>query len=157
MHSRPHPGLMVRSRDLNYTVLGRNIMNRRSSLVRRRLIVAGFVVGTGFHAWQAMADVGGEAASVAAPGHLTAADYDRAARVLDWTLRGKVRNAVVAPHWISGRDMFWYRRDGDNGPEFVIVDAQTGAKAEAFDTARLAAALATAGEPSQQPRDLVVT
>jgi hypothetical protein len=27
--------------------------------------------------------------------------------------------------------MFWYRRDGDDGPEFVIVDAQTGAKAEA--------------------------
>jgi len=133
-------------------------MNRRSSLVRRRLIVAGFVVGTGFHAWQARADVGGEAASVAAPGHLSAADYDRAARVLDSTLRGKVRNAMVAPRWISGRDMFWYRRDGDDGPEFVIVDAQTGAKAEAFDTARLAAALsATAGEPSPQPRDIVVT
>jgi len=29
-----------------YTVLGRNIMNRRSPLVRRRLTVAGFVVGT---------------------------------------------------------------------------------------------------------------
>jgi hypothetical protein len=105
-----------------------------------------------------MADVGGGAASVAAPGHLSAADYDRAARVLDSTLRGKVRNAMVAPRWISGRDMFWYRRDGDDGFEFVIVDAQTGAKAEAFDTARLAAALsATAGELSPQPRDLVVT
>jgi hypothetical protein len=56
---------------------------------------------------------------------------------------------MVAPRWISGRDMFWYRRDGDDGPEFVIVDAQTGAKAEAFDAARLAAALAIAGEPSQ--------
>jgi dipeptidyl-peptidase 4 len=133
-------------------------MNRRSSLVRGRLIVAGFVVGTGFHAWQAMADVGAEAASVAAPGQLSAADYDRAVRVLDSTLRGKVRNATVAPRWISGQDVFWYRRDGDDGPEFVIVDAQTGAKAEAFDTARLAAALsAPAGEPSPRPRDLVVT
>ena len=126
--------------------------------MRGRLIVIGLVVGTGFHAWQATADTGREAASSAPPQYLTAADYDRAARVLDGTLRGKVRNAVVAPRWISGRDMFWYRRDGDDGPEFVIVDAQTGAKAEAFDTARLAAALsATAGEPSQQPRDLVVT
>jgi hypothetical protein len=77
-------------------------MNRRSSLVRRRLIVAGFVAGTGFHAWQAMADVGGEAASVAAPGHLSAADYDRAARVLDSRLRGKVRNAATR----------WSRRAG---------------------------------------------
>jgi dipeptidyl-peptidase 4 len=133
-------------------------MNRRGTLMRGTLIVVGFVVGPDFHTWRAMADVGGEAASVAADGHLTAADYDRAARVLDWTLQGKVRNAVVAPRWISGRDMFWYRRDGDDGPEFVIVDAQTGAKAQAFDTARVAAALsATAGEPSQQPRDLVVT
>jgi len=133
-------------------------MNRRSTLMRGRLIVVGFVVGSSFHAWQAMADIGGEAASVAAPGQLTAADYDRAARVLDWTLRGKVRNAVVAPRWISSKDVFWYRRDGDDEPEFVIVDAQTGAKTEAFDTARLAVALsATAGEPSQQPRDLVVT
>ena len=133
-------------------------MNRRSSLVRRRLIVVGFVVGTGFHGWQAMADVGGEAASVAAPGHLSAADYDRAARVLDWTLRGKIRNAVVAPRWISGRDIFWYRRDGDDGPEFVIVDAQTGTKTEAFETARLAAALSpTADVPSLEPDDMVVT
>jgi hypothetical protein len=46
-------------------------MNRRSSLVRRRLIVVGFMVGTGFHGWQAMADVGGEAASVAAAIRLT--------------------------------------------------------------------------------------
>src|SRR5215471_7770127 len=133
-------------------------MNRRSTLMRGRLIVVGFVVGSSFHPWQAMADIGGEAASVAAPGQLTAADYDRAARVLDWTLRGKVRNAVVAPPWISGQDMFWYRRDGDDGPEFVIVDARTGAKVQAFDTTRLAAALSpAAGELSLQPRDLVVT
>ena len=82
-------------------------MNRRSSLVQRRLIVAGFVVGTGFHAWQAMANVGGEAASVAAPGHLSAADYDRAARVLDSTLRGKVRNAMVAPFTVMLLQINW--------------------------------------------------
>jgi dipeptidyl-peptidase 4 len=93
----------------------------------------------------------------AGPARLTVADYDRAAQVLDSNLRGKVRNAVVAPRWISGSDVFWYRRDGADGPEYVIVDAPTGAKTPAFDMARLAAAASQAarGTPAQ-PRDLSV-
>jgi hypothetical protein len=95
--------------------------------------------------------------SSAGPARLTAADYDRAARVLDSNLRGKVRNAVVAPRWISGGDVFWYRRDGADGPEYVIVDARTGSKTPAFDMARLAAAASqAAGGTPAQPRDLFV-
>jgi dipeptidyl-peptidase-4 len=93
----------------------------------------------------------------AGPVRLTAADYDRAARVLDSNLRGKVRNAVVAPRWISGGDVFWYRRDGADGPEYVIVDARTGSKTPAFDMARLAAAASqAAGGTPTSPRDLSV-
>jgi dipeptidyl-peptidase-4 len=93
----------------------------------------------------------------AGPARLTAAGYDRAARVLDSNLRGKVRNAEVAPRWISGSDVFWYRRDGADGPEYVIVDAPTGAKTPAFDMARLAAAASqTAGGTPAQSRDLSV-
>jgi len=124
--------------------------------MRYWLITVGFLVATSI-CRQGLAETGA-AAPVAAPLHLTAADYDRAARVLDWALRGKVRNAVVAPRWIAGGEMFWYRRDGENGPEFMIVDAQTGAKVETFVAAHLGAALsATTGDQAIQSNDLVIT
>ena len=64
---------------------------------------------------------------------------------------------MVAPRWISGSDVFWYRRDGAGGPEYVIVDAQTGAKTPAFDMGRLvAAASQAAGGVLLEPRDLSV-
>jgi dipeptidyl-peptidase-4 len=64
--------------------------------------------------------------------------YHRAAEIetahtLHWLL-----NEVVMPHWIRGRDEFWYERETVQGHRFVIVNASTGAKSEAFNHARLA-------------------
>ncbi len=50
------------------------------------------------------------------------------------------RNLAVTPHWLdAGR--FWYRRDGDDGADYMLVDAATGQKAAAFDPLALRAAL----------------
>lgn len=68
--------------------------------------------------------------------------YARAEKVLDANLAGVMRNADVVPHWIDGGDRFWYRRDGDSGPEWVIVQSATGERKPAFDAARLRRAAA---------------
>jgi dipeptidyl aminopeptidase/acylaminoacyl peptidase len=145
---------------LNPSPLGADIVALRIRgvwFMRAWLITIEFLVATSICAGQGLAETGA-ATPVAAPRHLAAADYDRAARVLDWALRGKVRNAVVAPRWIANRDVFWYRRDGDSGPEFVIVDAQSGAKVETFDAAHLGAALsATTGDQAIQSSELLIT
>lgn len=59
-------------------------------------------------------------------------------------LRKVFRDRVV-PHWFAGDARFWYRnelRDGES--EFVVVDAERGARSLAFDHARLAEALSRA-------------
>jgi dipeptidyl-peptidase 4 len=76
----------------------------------------------------------------AADGGLTPADYAAANTVLEANLHGLVRNESVQPHWIGNSGRFWYRRDGSNGPEFVVVTAQ-GVKSSAFDHAGLRRAL----------------
>ncbi len=55
------------------------------------------------------------------PQALTAADYDRAVRMLASNLNGLVLNASVTPNWLpDGR--FWYTRTGATGSENVLVD-----------------------------------
>jgi dipeptidyl-peptidase 4 len=79
---------------------------------------------------------------------VTQAEYAAATAVLERNLQGVVRNESVQPHWIGASGRFWYRRDGDGGPEFVVVTA-AGAKSAAFDHAGLARALSQAlGEHS---------
>jgi dipeptidyl aminopeptidase/acylaminoacyl peptidase len=52
----------------------------------------------------------------------------------------------VTPHWFDGDQRFWYRNDLRGGAkEFVVVDAERGTRAPAFDHRRLAAALSAAG------------
>ena len=71
---------------------------------------------------------------------VTPADYAAATAVLEVNLQGLVRNESVEPHWIGDSGRFWYRRDGNDGPEFVVVTA-AGVKSPAFDHAKLARAL----------------
>jgi dipeptidyl-peptidase 4 len=82
----------------------------------------------------------GAALVQAADGGLTPADYAAANTVFEANLHGLVRNESVQPHWIGTSGRFWYRRDGSNGPEFVVVTAQ-GVKSPAFDHAGLRQAL----------------
>lgn len=81
----------------------------------------------------------------------TSADYAAAARVLGFNLQGLVRNESVVPHWLGDAGRFWYRRDGEEGSEFVVVTAK-GAKSPAFDHAALTRALieALGEQPSNE-------
>lgn len=81
--------------------------------------------------------------------------YARAAKVLDANLAHAIRNPVVRPHWIGNSDSFWYQRDGETGPEWVIVDAETGARAPAFDAPHLKNAAVAAGAQPTTPLSVI--
>ncbi|HEV2690281.1 MAG TPA: prolyl oligopeptidase family serine peptidase [Bryobacteraceae bacterium] len=72
----------------------------------------------------------------------TLADYQRAAG-----LRTKYTSAALniaeTPRWLDG-SRFWYRKSVTGGHAFFLVNVETGAKAEAFDHEKLAAALSKA-------------
>lgn len=83
-----------------------------------------------------------------------AAEYARAEKVLDYNLKGKVRNARVEPHWL-GDGRFWYRRDGAAGAEYVLVDPAKRSREPLFDPARLRPALAAvAPDAAPAPRSV---
>jgi dipeptidyl aminopeptidase/acylaminoacyl peptidase len=51
----------------------------------------------------------------------------------------------IVPHWFADDTRFWYRNDLKGGAkEFVLVDAEAGTRAPAFDHAKLAAGLSKA-------------
>jgi dipeptidyl aminopeptidase/acylaminoacyl peptidase len=59
--------------------------------------------------------------------------------------RSRVFKTQIAPHWFPDNTHFWYRNDlKDGAREFVRVDAERGKRDEAFDHAKLAAALSKA-------------
>ena len=70
------------------------------------------------------------------------ADYDHA-----FSLRQRTANLVyraeVKPHWLADNYRFWYRvQTGPQTHEFILVDAETGARQPAFDHEKLARSLA---------------
>jgi dipeptidyl-peptidase-4 len=69
------------------------------------------------------------------------ARYQRAAKIQAANAQRWILNENIVPHWISGRDRFWYKRESAEGYRFTLVDAATGAKADAFDHAHLAKTL----------------
>ena len=74
---------------------------------------------------------------------LTAADYTRAEKFMNYNTGPLVLRAGVRPTWLpDGR--FWYRVTTENGAEFVLVDPARGTRGAAFDHAKLAAALSAA-------------
>ena len=85
------------------------------------------------------------AAPVAAqqPRQLTAADYARAERYLGTTTAPLVTGIGVRPTWLEN-NRFWYRTTIPGGYAFYLVDATRRSRTEAFDRARLAAALGLA-------------
>jgi dipeptidyl-peptidase 4 len=72
------------------------------------------------------------------------ARYQRAAEIQAANAHRWILNENIVPHWIPGRDRFWYKRELAEGHRFTLVDAATGAKADAFDHAHLAKALGEA-------------
>src|SRR5690606_22600699 len=61
-----------------------------------------------------------QAAATNAP-PLTHEDYVQAEALLSKRIGALVLNERVTPHWLPGRDEFWYRRETASGHEFVIV------------------------------------
>ena len=78
---------------------------------------------------------------------LTADDYARAERFLNYNTNRLVLHVAAQPTWV-GDDRFWYRTNTENGTEFFLVDAATGSRTAAFNQAKIAAALSTAARAS---------
>ncbi len=53
---------------------------------------------------------------------VTVDDYMRAEKFLGYNTNPLVSNGAVQANWLPG-DRFWYRNQGVNGPEFILVDA----------------------------------
>lgn len=109
---------------------------------RSRMVRCLLVLGLGVGAWAS------PSAQAVGP---DLAQYQRAERVLDQQLRGKVRNAAVAPRWLAdGR--FWYPRQQEDGrTTHILVDPATTTRTALFDDDMMHAALLAAGiaDPGQ--------
>lgn len=84
----------------------------------------------------------------------TLADYQRAESFLPGNLRTKILLADIRPNWIGKSDRFWYRTDGPQGSQFILVDAARNTSGPAFDQERLAAALSHAAGHAYKATDL---
>ena len=82
----------------------------------------------------------------------TVADYDRAVGLRDrFEADGLVMNLAGEPTWLpSGK--LWYRTSVVGGHTFVLVDPAVPAKRPAFDHARIAAAISSAGRTHSATR-----
>jgi dipeptidyl aminopeptidase/acylaminoacyl peptidase len=80
--------------------------------------------------------------------------YQRAAEIQGANEHRWVLNENVVPHWIAGRDRFFYERELPQGHRFTAIDAATGARADAFDHALLAQALRDRLGRSFDPNEL---
>lgn len=74
---------------------------------------------------------------------VTVEDYQRAEKYMGYNTNPLVSNGPVRANWLPG-DRFWYRNQGANGVEFILVDAAKATKAPAFNHAAVAASLTTA-------------
>ena len=84
------------------------------------------------------------------------ADYERADG-LSQRFQGKVFRDRVEARWLSNNPQFWYEvRTGTNAREFVFVDAEKGERRAAFDHARLARALQSAGAGEVRAENLAL-
>src|SRR6478609_10192011 len=81
------------------------------------------------------ATIPGSAQSRAA---VTVDDYARAEKFMGYNTNPLVSNGPVRATWLPG-DRFWYRNQGVNGAEFILVDAVKGTKGPAFNHTAVAA------------------
>jgi hypothetical protein len=58
----------------------------------------------------------------------------------------------IEPHWFAGNQRFWYRNDlRDGAREFIVVDAERGKRAPAFDHAAVAQQIGAGSEATKLP------
>ena len=73
-------------------------------------------------------------------------DYARAERFLPNNTQKLMFGLNIRPVWIDGSDSFWYRLDTREGKVFKYVDPSNGEFKEAFDHAKVAAAISRTGK-----------
>ena len=83
-----------------------------------------------------------------------AARYATAESLLTHNLKNLVLTPQVMPAWVRDTETFWYRTRTARGTEFLLVDAEAGTKAPAFDHERMADALAGTVEGDVSPYQL---
>lgn len=66
--------------------------------------------------------------------------YQRAEQFLPWNLAPRCNNISLQPHWLD-EYRFWFKRDLEQGHEFVLVDSECLTETPVFDHQRLALAL----------------
>ncbi len=76
-----------------------------------------------------------------AEANIDSTDYQAAERLLETKLIGLVKNITVTPNWLERRSAFWYKREADEGHEYVLVDVTSGEKSPLFNHEALAGAL----------------
>jgi len=79
----------------------------------------------------------------AQPRALTAADYARAEKLMNYNTTPLVVRSGVRPNWLPD-ERFWYRVTTAEGSEFILGDPARGTRVPAFDHAKLAATLSKA-------------
>ncbi len=78
-----------------------------------------------------------------APG-LTAGDYEAADALFEPNLEGFVKNGTVEATWLGDDGSFWYRRDAEDGHEYVRFEPDSGERRPLFDHQALASAVGEA-------------
>jgi dipeptidyl aminopeptidase/acylaminoacyl peptidase len=74
---------------------------------------------------------------------LTAKDYERAEKFMNYNTDPFIDGGVVRPNWLAG-EQFWYLVSGSKKNEFILVDPVTKKRSSAFDHQKLAEALSVA-------------
>lgn len=87
---------------------------------------------------------------------LTESDYERAEQMLSWNLSDKVYSNSVSPNWV-GEHHFWYRVTTRRGVEYILIDAASQTRNEAFNHERLAAEMSRITDLALEPWDLRIT
>ena len=91
-------------------------------------------------------------ANAQAPAKVTAADYDRAVKMLSQYTNPLVDHDAKGVTWLDDKTFVWFDNDA-NGVRVVKTDATTGKSVAAFDAAKMAKALASAaGKPVDAKR-----
>ncbi len=83
--------------------------------------------------------------------------YRAALALVPERLPGLVRNRAIDPQWTGDGDEFWYRRDGADGHEYVLVDPETFTRRPLFDRDALAERLSAVFGAEVDLRTIPVT
>jgi dipeptidyl aminopeptidase/acylaminoacyl peptidase len=95
----------------------------------------------------------GAPSAVFAQQAITAADYDRAVKMLSFKVNPLVSGGSVTPTWLPD-NRFYYRSSTPTGAEWMIVDPAKRTRTSLFRAPEVAQALARAGAGTIDPRNI---